>query len=272
MIALVEGSERQKTPNEIALNILLAGLTIIFLLATVTPAAVRDLRRRRAVGRRARRAARVPDPDDDRRAALGDRHRGHGPPRAAQRARDERPRGRGRGRRATRCCSTRPARSPSATGRPTQFVPVNGVDRAGARRRRAALEPRRRDAGGPVDRRARQGALRDPRARARRARRSSPFTAQTRMSGVDFEGRSIRKGAADSVRRWVEEQGGTVPAELGGRGRRDRRPGRHAARRRGERERRRARQCARRDLPQGHREAGHRRALRRAPRAWASAR
>src|SRR5881409_2038831 len=36
MIALVEGSARQKTPNEIALNILLAGLTIIFLLATVT--------------------------------------------------------------------------------------------------------------------------------------------------------------------------------------------------------------------------------------------
>src|SRR5205807_868248 len=36
MIALVEGSERKKTPNEIALNILLAGLTIIFLLATVT--------------------------------------------------------------------------------------------------------------------------------------------------------------------------------------------------------------------------------------------
>ena len=36
MIALVEGSPRQKTPNEIALNILLAGLTIIFLLATVT--------------------------------------------------------------------------------------------------------------------------------------------------------------------------------------------------------------------------------------------
>ncbi len=36
MIALVEGAARQKTPNEIALNILLAGLTIIFLLATVT--------------------------------------------------------------------------------------------------------------------------------------------------------------------------------------------------------------------------------------------
>jgi K+-transporting ATPase ATPase B chain len=36
MIALVEGAERQKTPNEIALNILLAGLTIIFLLAVVS--------------------------------------------------------------------------------------------------------------------------------------------------------------------------------------------------------------------------------------------
>jgi len=36
MIRLVEGAERQKTPNEIALDILLAGLTIIFLLATVT--------------------------------------------------------------------------------------------------------------------------------------------------------------------------------------------------------------------------------------------
>ena len=36
MIALVEGAERQKTPNEIALNILLAGLTLIFLIAVVT--------------------------------------------------------------------------------------------------------------------------------------------------------------------------------------------------------------------------------------------
>ena len=36
MIALVEGASRQKTPNEIALNILLASLTIVFLIATVT--------------------------------------------------------------------------------------------------------------------------------------------------------------------------------------------------------------------------------------------
>jgi K+-transporting ATPase ATPase B chain len=42
-----------------------------------------------------------------------------------------------------------------------------------------------------------------------------PFTAQTRMSGIEWQGRSIRKGAADSVRRWVGEQGGTVPDDLG---------------------------------------------------------
>ena len=45
MIALVEGAERQKTPNEIALNILLSGLTIIFLLATVTLQPLRHLLR-----------------------------------------------------------------------------------------------------------------------------------------------------------------------------------------------------------------------------------
>jgi potassium-transporting ATPase ATP-binding subunit len=41
-----------------------------------------------------------------------------------------------------------------------------------------------------------------------------PFTAQTRMSGLDVNGRQIRKGATDSVRRWVTEQGGSTSAEL----------------------------------------------------------
>lgn len=43
-----------------------------------------------------------------------------------------------------------------------------------------------------------------------------PFTAQTRMSGVDFGGRHIRKGAADSVKTWVVEQGGQIPEDLDG--------------------------------------------------------
>src|SRR5487761_1830037 len=41
-----------------------------------------------------------------------------------------------------------------------------------------------------------------------------PFTAQTRMSGLDVGGRQIRKGAAEAVRRWVTEQGGPASAEL----------------------------------------------------------
>src|SRR5262249_51738924 len=42
------------------------------------------------------------------------------------------------------------------------------------------------------------------------------FTAQTRMSGMDLsDGRRVRKGASESVRRFVESEGGTVPLELG---------------------------------------------------------
>ncbi len=41
-----------------------------------------------------------------------------------------------------------------------------------------------------------------------------PFTAQTRMSGIEWHGRSIRKGAADSVQRWVTDNGGQVPPDL----------------------------------------------------------
>jgi potassium-transporting ATPase ATP-binding subunit len=41
-----------------------------------------------------------------------------------------------------------------------------------------------------------------------------PFTAHTRMSGLDLDGRQIRKGAAESVRRWVTKQGGSPSAEL----------------------------------------------------------
>src|SRR5262249_13246930 len=41
-----------------------------------------------------------------------------------------------------------------------------------------------------------------------------PFTAQTRMSGCDIGHRSIRKGAVDAVKKYVEAQGGAVPREL----------------------------------------------------------
>src|SRR5260370_29717637 len=41
-----------------------------------------------------------------------------------------------------------------------------------------------------------------------------PFTAQTRMSGVDLDGRRVRKGATESVTEFVREHGGKVPDEL----------------------------------------------------------
>ena len=43
-----------------------------------------------------------------------------------------------------------------------------------------------------------------------------PFSATTRMSGLDFDDRQIRKGAAESVKSWVGQQGGAVPADLDG--------------------------------------------------------
>ena len=40
------------------------------------------------------------------------------------------------------------------------------------------------------------------------------FTAQTRMSGIDLDGHTIRKGAGDAVVAWIRQQGGEVPPEL----------------------------------------------------------
>ena len=86
-----------------------------------------------------------------------------------------------------------------------EFLPVARRHRAGARRRRTARLARRRDAGGPLDRRAGQGEVRHPRPRHAPSltRRFVPFTAQTRMSGVDIDGASVRKGAVDAVLAYV---------------------------------------------------------------------
>ena len=99
MIKLVEGAERQKTPNEIALNILLVGLTIIFVFATATHPKLRRVCGRHDLGHRAGGAVRHADPDHHRRAAVGDRHRRHGPAGTLQCAGDVGPRRRGGGRR-----------------------------------------------------------------------------------------------------------------------------------------------------------------------------
>ena len=88
MIALVEGANRQKTPNEIALNTLLAVLTLIFLLATVTlqPFAAFAGAEQKIVVLVALLVCLIPTTIGALLSAIG--IAGHGPPRAAQRAGD----------------------------------------------------------------------------------------------------------------------------------------------------------------------------------------
>ncbi len=238
MIALVEGSSRQKTPNEIALNILLAGPHHHLPARHRHAAALRDVLRRRAAGGDPRRVARVPDPDHHRRAPVRDRHRGHGPPRAPQRARHEWSRGRGRG--GLRDPAAGQDRHHHVREPPGRRVRAcQRGHRAGAGRRRAALEPRRRDAGGPVDRGAREGEVRHPRARAgrghagrvhradpderRRLRRPSRAQGRRRLRAAVGRGTGRRiPGAARGRRRLDLGAGGHPPRR--GRSGRVRRP------------------------------------------------
>ncbi len=125
MIALVEGSERKKTPNEIALNILLAGLTIIFLLATVTlqPFAIYAHAEQSVVVLVALLVCLIPTTIGGLLSAIGiagmDRLVRRNVLAMSGRAVEA-------AGTARRCCSTRPARSPSATARPTPSSPSTG--------------------------------------------------------------------------------------------------------------------------------------------------
>ena len=134
------------------------------------------LRRDRAVVDGDRGAAGLPDPDHHRRPAVGHRHRRHGPPDPQERDRHERPRRRGGGRR--RRAAARQDRHDHAWA--TAWRPSSsrspGVAAGGAGRRRPARQPGRRDARGPLDRRAGQAEVPParPRGRASWARPSSP--------------------------------------------------------------------------------------------------
>ena len=213
MIALVEGAERQKTPNEIALNILLAGLTIVFLMAVVTlqPFAIYSNAPQSIFVLVSLLVCLIPTTIGGLLSAIGiagmDRLIQHNvlamSGRAVEAAGD-----------VHTLLLDKTGTITLGNRQATEFLPLAGVTRGGAGRRRAARLARRRDAGGPLDRRAGQAEVRParPRAGAHSARRFVPFTAQTRMSGVDLDGRQIRKGAADSVATYVKANGGTMPA------------------------------------------------------------
>ncbi len=212
MIALVEGSERQKTPNEIALNILLAGLTIIFLLATVSlqPFSIYANAEQPVVVLVALLVCLIPTTIGGLLSAIGIA---------------------GMDRLVRRNVLAMSGRAVEAAGDVnTLLLDKTGTITYGARQA-AELRP----APGVDERELADAALLSSLADETPEGRSIlelteqhygipprdvpgadlvAFTAQTRMSGLDYEGTSIRKGAADSVRRWVEDNGGTVPIEL----------------------------------------------------------
>jgi K+-transporting ATPase ATPase B chain len=212
MIALVEGAERQKTPNEIALNILLAGLTLIFLLAVVTlqPFAIYSHAPQTLTVLIALLVCLIPTTIGALLSAIGIA----GMDRLVQRnvlAMS------GRAVEAAGDCSTllldKTGTITYGNRQAAQFLVVPGVTEQtladGALLSSLADEtPEGRSIVTFADEHYGLEPREIPNAEL------VPFTAQTRMSGVDFEGHSIRKGAADSVRRWVEERGGVVPDEL----------------------------------------------------------
>ena len=212
MIALVEGASRQKTPNEVALDILIAGLTMILLVAVVTlqPMAIYSKAIQSTAVLVALFVCLAPTTIGGLLSAIGIA----GMDRMVQRnvlAMS------GRAVEAAGDCSTllldKTGTITYGNRMAAEFLPVGGV--AETELAEAVLLSSLADET-PEGRsivefaEARYGLAHPGLAGAGLV----PFSAQTRMSGIDLEGRRVRKGAADSVRRWVEELGGAVPAGL----------------------------------------------------------
>ncbi len=215
MISLVEGASRQKTPNEIALNILLAGLTIVFLLAVVTlqPFAMYSHATQTITVLVALLVCLIPTTIGGLLSAIGIA----GMDRLVQRnvlAMS------GRAVEAAGDCSTllldKTGTITLGNRQACEFLPVGSVTEEELAE--ASLMSSLADET-PEGRSIVELAKTAYGLQAQELADATlvAFTAQTRMSGVDLPGpqpRSIRKGAADSVRRWVTEQGGHVPDGL----------------------------------------------------------
>ena len=212
MIALVEGAERQKTPNEVALNILLSGLTIVFLLAVVTlqPFAIYSGAEQSLVVLVALLVCLIPTTIGGLLSAIGIA----GMDRLVRRnvlALS------GRAVEAAGDCSTllldKTGTITLGNREATELIPLDGVTGAAlADAAQLASLADETPEGRSIVVLAKTGfGLRE---REVPGGALVPFSAQTRMSGIDLNGRRIRKGAADAIQRWVAEQGGQAPAEL----------------------------------------------------------
>ncbi|MGI5260699.1 potassium-transporting ATPase subunit KdpB [Streptomyces angustmyceticus] len=211
MINLVEGAARQKTPNETALNILLASLTIVFLLAVVTlqPFAIYAGAEQTMIVLLALLVCLIPTTIGALLSAIGIA---------------------GMDRLVQRNVLAMSGRAVEAAGDVSTLL----LDKTGTitlgNRRAAEFVPVRGTTEAEVADAAQLSSLADETPEGRsivvlakgkyglRERHQGelthaewiPFTAQTRMSGVDVDGRKIRKGASGSVIAWVRERGGAV--------------------------------------------------------------
>jgi K+-transporting ATPase ATPase B chain len=214
MIALVEGAQRQKTPNEIALNILLAGLTIIFLLAVVTlqPFAIYSNAPQSVFVLVSLLVCLIPTTIGGLLSAIGIA---------------------GMDRLVQRNVLAMSGRAVEAAGdvhtllldktgtitfgnrQATEFVPVSGVtERELADAAQLSSLADETPEGRSIVVLAKEKYEIRGRELAEHHAVFVPFTAQTRMSGINLDGREVRKGAADAIAKYVTANGGTVPREL----------------------------------------------------------
>ncbi|HEY6334173.1 MAG TPA: potassium-transporting ATPase subunit KdpB, partial [Blastocatellia bacterium] len=226
MIALVEGAERQKTPNEIALNILLAGLTIIFLLAVVSlqPYAIYSVNASNQMPGAIHSAppsvtvlvallvCLIPTTIGGLLSAIGiagmDRLVQHNvlamSGRAVEAAGD-----------VNTLLLDKTGTITLGNRQAVEFIPLPGIPEAelADAAQLSSLSDETPEGRSIVVLAKTKYGLRGREVASPHAN-FIPFSATTRMSGVDMNGRSIRKGAADAVTNFVLSQGGTVPPEL----------------------------------------------------------
>jgi len=226
MIALVEGAERQKTPNEIALNILLAGLTIIFLLAVVTllPYAIYSVGAADPASGFAPASppsitvlvallvCLIPTTIGGLLSAIGiagmDRLIQHNvlamSGRAVEAAGD-----------VNTLLLDKTGTITLGNRQAVEFIAMNGVSErelADAAQLSSLSDETPEGRSIVVLAKAKYN-LRGRELAAHEAQFIA-FTAQTRMSGVDLDGRAIRKGAVDAVTQFITTAGGVVPPEM----------------------------------------------------------
>ncbi len=214
MIGLVEGAQRQKTPNEIALSILLAGLTIVFMLVCVSlyPFALYGGTTLTLPVLVALLVCLIPTTIGGLLSAIGiagmDRLVQHNvlamSGRAVEAAGD-----------VDTLLLDKTGTITLGNRMAAEFIPVNGVDPAqlAEAAQLASLADETPEGRSIVVLAKNRFGLRG-RELAEIHANFIPFSAQTRMSGVDFDGRCIRKGASDRIAAFVRESGGEVPGEL----------------------------------------------------------